>query len=50
MDSSLPQPIDAPIYARVGDVPAGMIVALTILAIIRRQLQPEGDNLAVPGQ
>ena len=40
MDSSLPRPIGAPIYARVGDVPAAMIVALTLLAIIRRRVRP----------
>jgi hypothetical protein len=36
----LPQPIGAPIYARIGDAPAAMLVAISLLAIIRRRLQP----------
>jgi apolipoprotein N-acyltransferase len=40
VDSPLPQPVGKPFYARVGDVPAGMIVALALLAIIRRRLKP----------
>jgi apolipoprotein N-acyltransferase len=39
IDSPLPRPISAPIYARVGDVPAAMLVAIAFLAIIRRRLQ-----------
>ena len=41
IDSSLPRPIGAPIYARVGDVPAAMIVVLALLMIVRRRLRPE---------
>jgi apolipoprotein N-acyltransferase len=40
IDSPLPRPISTPIYARVGDVPAAMIVVIALLAIIRRRLQP----------
>jgi apolipoprotein N-acyltransferase len=40
IDSPLPQPIDSPIYARVGDIPAAMMAAIALLAIIRRRLQP----------
>jgi len=40
IDSPLPRPISTPIYARVGDVPAAMIVAIALLAIIRRRIQP----------
>ena len=41
IDSSLPQAIGIPIYARVGDAPAAMIVAVSLLALIRRRLQPK---------
>jgi apolipoprotein N-acyltransferase len=40
IDSPLARPIGAPIYARVGDVPAAMLVAIALLAIVRRNLQP----------
>jgi apolipoprotein N-acyltransferase len=55
IDAPLPQPIGAPVYARVGDVPAAMIVAVSLLALIRRRLQPKvlkikrlpyGENLS----
>ncbi len=44
IDAPLPRPIGAPVYARVGDVPAAMIVALALLALIRRRLQPSALN------
>ena len=40
LNSRLPRSIGSPVYARVGDVPAAMIAALALLAIIRRRLQP----------
>jgi apolipoprotein N-acyltransferase len=40
IDAPLPQPIAAPIYARIGDGPATMIVAIAFLALMWRQLQP----------
>jgi apolipoprotein N-acyltransferase len=47
IDAQLPRPIGAPIYARVGDVPAAMFVVLALLAIIRRRSQGgHPDNLA----
>jgi apolipoprotein N-acyltransferase len=41
IDSPLPRPIGIPIYARVGDVPAAMIVAIALLAVIRRRLKSD---------
>jgi len=38
LDSPLPRPISAPIYARVGDAPAAIIVAIALLAVVRRRL------------
>ena len=38
LDSPLPRPISAPIYARVGDAPAVIIVAIALLAVVRRRL------------
>jgi apolipoprotein N-acyltransferase len=40
IDAPLPQPIGAPIYVRVGDVPAAMIVGVALLALMRRRSQP----------
>jgi apolipoprotein N-acyltransferase len=42
IDAPLPQPIGPPIYARIGDVPAAMLVAVALLTLIRRRLQPTG--------
>ncbi len=39
IDSPLPRPISKPIYARVGDVPTAMILAIALLAILGRRLQ-----------
>jgi apolipoprotein N-acyltransferase len=39
IDSPLPRAIGRTIYARVGDLPAGVIIAVAILALIRRRLQ-----------
>ncbi len=39
IDSPLPQSINPPIYTRVGDVPAAMIGAIALLAIIHRRMQ-----------
>ena len=41
IDSPLPRPISAPIYARVGDAPAAIIVAIALLVVIRRRLQTD---------
>jgi apolipoprotein N-acyltransferase len=40
IDAPLPRPIGAPIYARIGDGPATMIVAVALLALVWRRLQP----------
>ena len=45
IDSPLPRPIGPPIYARVGDVPAALIVALALLAIVRRRMQSDGRKI-----
>ncbi len=39
VDSPLPRAISAPIYARVGDAPAAIIVAIALLAVIRRRVR-----------
>jgi apolipoprotein N-acyltransferase len=38
LDSPLPRPIAAPVYARIGDAPAFGIVAIALLIVIRRRL------------
>jgi len=38
LDSPLPQPVGIPIYARVGDAPAAIIVAIALLIVVRRRL------------
>jgi len=45
IDAPLPRPIGKPIYARLGDVPAAMIVVLALLAIIRRRSQPNVETI-----
>jgi apolipoprotein N-acyltransferase len=40
IDAPLPQPIAAPPYAGVGDVPAAMTVAIALLLLLHRRLQP----------
>jgi apolipoprotein N-acyltransferase len=39
VDSPLPRAISAPIYARAGDAPAAIIVAIALLAVISRRLR-----------
>src|SRR5262249_51106679 len=39
IDSLLPRPIGPTIYARVGDGPAAMIVAIALVAVVRRRLR-----------
>jgi apolipoprotein N-acyltransferase len=38
LDSRLPKPIAPPIYVRVGDAPAFLIVAVALLLVVRRRL------------
>ncbi len=45
IDSPLPRPISRPIYARVRDVPTAMILAIALLAIIGRRMQPNGTKI-----
>lgn len=39
LDAPLPRRISAPIYARVGDGPAIIMVAIALLVVVRRRLQ-----------
>ena len=41
IDAPLPQPIAAPTYTRVGDLAAGMMVAIALLLLLHRRLQPK---------
>ena len=41
IDAPLPQPIAAPPYTRVGDLPAGMMVAIALLLLLHGRLQPK---------
>ncbi len=47
IDSPLPRPIAAPIYARFGDVPAAIIVAVALLIVIRRRVRTNGTKLSL---
>jgi apolipoprotein N-acyltransferase len=40
IDAPLPLPIAAPLYAGVGDGPAAMMVAIALLLLLHRRLQP----------
>ncbi len=37
VDSPLPQPISAPIYARVGDAPVAIVVGIVLFVVVRRR-------------
>ncbi|MEI8151804.1 MAG: apolipoprotein N-acyltransferase [Hyphomicrobiales bacterium] len=39
MDSSLPRRIDAPLYARTGDLGAALVVVLALIFVIRRRVR-----------
>jgi len=39
IDSPLPQSIRAPLYARVGDAPAAIMVAIALIAVVRRRFR-----------
>jgi apolipoprotein N-acyltransferase len=38
LDAPLPQAIGAPIYARVGDTPATIMIVIAFIAIVRRKV------------
>jgi apolipoprotein N-acyltransferase len=38
LDSSLPSAIAPTVYARVGDIPAGIMIAAALLFVIRRRV------------
>jgi apolipoprotein N-acyltransferase len=37
----LPRSIGAPIYARLGDMPAAIMVAIAMIIVVRRRLRSE---------
>jgi apolipoprotein N-acyltransferase len=39
LDSALPRPLEPTLYARMGDVPVGLVVAAAFLLVIRRRAQ-----------
>jgi apolipoprotein N-acyltransferase len=39
IDSPLPRSIRAPLYARVGDAPAIIIVAFALIVVVRRRFR-----------
>ncbi|MGA8615777.1 MAG: apolipoprotein N-acyltransferase [Xanthobacteraceae bacterium] len=45
IDSPLPRPIAAPIYARIGDAPAFGIVAIALFAVVRRRLNSDKQKV-----
>jgi apolipoprotein N-acyltransferase len=45
LDSGLPRAIRAPLYARVGDAPAEIMVAIALIVVVRRRFQT--NNLKV---
>jgi apolipoprotein N-acyltransferase len=40
VDARLPQPIAPPPYTRTGDMPAAMMIAISLLLLLHRRLQP----------
>jgi len=45
IDAPLPRPVSAPIYTRVGDIPAAAGVALALLVVIRRRIRPGAGKI-----
>jgi apolipoprotein N-acyltransferase len=45
LDSPLPRPIAPPIYTRVGDAPAFLIVAIALLVVVRRRLRVDMSKI-----
>jgi len=41
LDSGLPRPISAPLYARLGDAPVAIIVAIALIVVVRRRLRSD---------
>jgi apolipoprotein N-acyltransferase len=41
LDAPLPRPIGAPLYSRLGDAPAAIMVVLALIAVVRRRLQAD---------
>ena len=41
LDAPLPRPIGAPIYARIGDMPAAVMVTIAFIVLVRRRLHGE---------
>ena len=41
LDAPLPRAISAPIYARVGDAPAFIVILIVFIAVVRRRLRAE---------
>ena len=45
VDAPLPRPIAAPIYARVGDVPAFGFVTIALLVVVRRRINSDKQKI-----
>ncbi len=41
LDSRLPRPIGATFYARFGDAPAAIMVAIALFAVVRRRVRAD---------
>jgi len=39
IDSPLPRPVRAPLYARVGDAPAFVMIAIALFFVVRRRFR-----------
>jgi apolipoprotein N-acyltransferase len=39
LDAPLPRPIAAPVYARLGDAPAAVLISIALLAVLRGRLR-----------
>jgi apolipoprotein N-acyltransferase len=39
LDAPLPRPIGATVYARLGDAPAAIMIAIALVAVVRRRLK-----------
>ena len=45
LDAPLPRPIAAPVYARLGDAPAAILISIALVAVLRGRFRGREENL-----
>jgi apolipoprotein N-acyltransferase len=45
LDAPLPRPIAAPVYARLGDAPAAVLISIALLAVLRGRFRAPAKKI-----